>query len=427
MHRSKSLVKKDIMNLGALVSIQGANALAPLIIFPYVLQMIGSRGYAELVLAESVSLLVLAVVVYSFDVVGVASLAALKAENNLEKISHLFSAILYLRLLLWFAAAVVALVFHHLVFHGSWVVMALWTLVPLAYVFQSTWLFQGFERNVQPAVVAVISRLTCIVFILWLIRNPSDKLLVPAIMGGFYLAGGVASLGYAVYGVGIRFRAVTYQQLWKMLHDGKEIFLGNISISLSRDFNVLILGLVGIPAHALSAYSIAEKVTKCVQAVARPLNQLFFPKTVRAIKDDKEPSRTVARKILRHTVPQVSVLAVVLVALLASYVWTSRYTTYMTRLSGSEEIQSYLLIMIPSIFFGIFNFMFGSVGLNYLNCRIYFFRAILFVGILCSSVCFILSHWVGAYAAAFCYLGSEVLIASLIAQRFVFNFRFFTR
>lgn len=420
-------MKRDIINLGALVSIQGANALAPLIIFPYVLQMIGSRGYAELVLAESVSLLALTVVVYSFDVVGVASLAALKAENNFEKISQLFSAILYLRLLLWSAATVVALAFHHLVFHGSWVVMALWTMVPLAYIFQSTWLFQGFERNVPPAVFAVVSRLACVAFIIWLAGDPSDKLMVPAIIGGFYLAGGVASLGYGIYGLGVRLRLVTYQQLWRMLHDGKEIFLGNLSISLSRDINVLILGLVGVPAHVLSAYSIAEKMTKCVQAVARPLNQLFFPKTVRAIKDDREPSREVAKKILRHTMPQLSVLALTLVVLLGGYIWVSKYTTYLARFSGIEETKSYLLIMIPSVFFGIFNFMFGSVGLNYLNFRIYFFRAILFAGILCSFLCFVLAHWIGAYAAAYCYLGSEVLIAFLIAQRFVFDLKFLVR
>ena len=409
------------------MSIQGANALAPLIIFPYVLQMIGSQGYAELVLAENISFLVLAVVVYSFDVVGVANLAALKAENNLDKISQLFSVILYLRLFLWFTATLVALAFHHLVFHGAWLVMALWTLVPLAYILQSTWLFQGFERNVPPAIIAVVSRSACVALILWLVGDPSDKLMVPVIIGGFYLAGGVASLGYGIFGLGVRLRPVKYNQLWPMLYDGKEIFLGNISISLSRDFNVLILGLVGIPAHALSAYSISEKVTKCVQAVARPLNQLFFPKTVRAIKDDKKPSRAVARKILRHTLPQLSLLGLTLAALLGGYIWASRYTTYMTKFSRIEEIQSYLLIMIPSVFFGIFNFMFGSVGLNYLNCRTYFFRAVLFTGIVFSFLCFVLAHWLGAYAAAFCYFGSEALIAFLIAQRFVFNFKFLAR
>lgn len=412
------------MNLGALTCIQGANALAPLVIFPYALHVLGSQAYAELAVSEVIALLILAVVIFSFDVVGVSSVVHLKAEDDHEGISQLFSSILYIRLFLLFSSAALAIIFYHFALGGSSLTMALWTMVPLAYIFQSTWLFQGIESNLPPAVFAVVSRLACVGLVFVCVRQPADKNLVPAIMGATYLLGGLASVGYAARRYGLRLRRVALKKLLHLIRDGKEIFLGNISVSLSRDVNVLILGLVGVPAHSLAAYSVAEKFTKSLQAVARPLNQLFFPKAVRAIRSEHAPGRAVARKIFRQTAPQLAVVAVMLLVLVTGYVAAAGYTTRLAAFPDIEEIVSFLSVMAPAVFFGIVSFMFGSVGLNYLNCRAYFFGVILFVGVLSASTCFMLAHWIGASAAVYCYLGSEILAALLIVQRFVVNFRF---
>jgi PST family polysaccharide transporter len=417
-------VKKGILNLGALTCIQGANALAPLVIFPYALHALGSQAYAELALSEAIALLSLAIVIFSFDVIGVTSVVHLKAEDNHEGISQLFSSILYIRLFLLFSAAIVAIPFYHFALGGSSLTIALWTLVPLAYIFQSTWLFQGLESNLPPAVFAMASRLACVGLIFAFVGRPSDKNLVPAIMGATYMLGGLASVGYAAYRYGLRLRRVALKKLLHLAHDGKEIFFGNISVSLSRDFNVLILGLVGVPAHSLAAYSVAEKFTKSLQAVARPLNQLFFPKAVRAIRNEHEPSRPIAKKIFRQTVPQLAAVAVMLLVLVIGYLVAAKYTTRLAAFPNIEEIISFLSVMAPGVFFGVVSFMFGGVGLNYLNCRAYYFRVILLVGILSASTCFLLAHWTGASAAVYCYLGSEILTALLIVQRFVVNFRF---
>lgn len=417
-------MKKDILNLGALAGIQGANALAPLVIFPYALHALGSQAYAELALSEAISLLVLAIVIFSFDVVGVSSVVHLKAGNDRTGMSRLFSSILYIRLFLWFWAAIIAIVFHYVAFKGSWITMTLWTLVPLAYIFQSTWLFQGLERNVPPAVFALVSRLACVALIFVLVRSPSDKYLVPAIIGSTYLLGGLACFGYATYRMGLRLHRVPRDHLQQMVRDGKEIFFGNISVSLSREFNVLILGLVGVPPHSLAAYSVAEKITKSLQAIARPLNQLFFPKAIRAIRGETAPNKSAAQKIARQTAPQLVAVAFTLTMLVAGYFVASKYTTKIVTFPNVNEIVSFLGIMVPGVFFGIVSFMFGSVGLNYLNCRAYYFGVILFVGVLSASTCFLLAHWIGASAAVYCYLGSEILTALLILLRFVINFKF---
>ena len=411
-------MKKDFMNLTALMCVQGSNALAPLVVFPYALHMLGSTAYTDLVLSEAISLLILAVVVYSFDVLGVSSVVHLKAHGNDSALSELFSSILYIRLLLFFSTALTAITFYHFVMGGDFLTMTLWSLVPLAYIFQSAWLFQGLERNIPSATFALASRVICVWLILSLVDDPTEKHLIPAIMGSTYLLGGLASFGYAAFRYDLRLRRIGWSKLVNLANDGKEVFLGNISVSLSKDINVLILGLIGVPAQSLAAYSIAEKLTKSFQAVSRPLNQLFFPKAIKALQDEHEPNWFIAKRLFRLTAPQVASLGGLLVILAGGYLIAAGYTSKVTSLPNTPEIVSFLSVMIPGTFFGIVSFMFGSVGLNYLNCRAYFFAVILFVGLLSASTCFLLGQWIGAHAAAYCYAGAELLTAVLVVRRF---------
>jgi O-antigen/teichoic acid export membrane protein len=412
------------MNITALTCIQGSNALAPLVVFPYALHTLGSVPYAELILSEAVSLLVLAIVVFSFDVLGISSVVQLATRGDRGGLSELFSSILYVRLSLFFSATFAAVTFYHFAMGGPFTTIMLWTMVPLAYIFQSTWLFQGLERNMPPAVFALVSRVACVGLILALVRVPNDKNLVPAIMGLTYLLGGLASFAYAAYRHELRLQKVRWGKLSKLVVDGKEVFLGNISVSLSKDMNVLILGLIGVPAHSLAAYSVAEKLTKSFQAFARPLNQLFFPKAIRAIENERAPTWPIAKKLLRLTLPQLATLTFILVVLAIGYLVAGKYTTIIASFPNIAEITSFLSVMISGVFFGIVSFMLGSVGLNYLNCRAYVFKVILAVGLLSASTCFVLAHWIGAFAGVYCYAAAELLTALLIVQRFGFQCRF---
>ena len=411
-------VKTDLVNLGALAGVQASNALAPLVMFPFLLHALGSEAYAEVVFAEALSLLVLTVVAFSFEVTSVPELVRLREKNDQEAISRLFSTVLCVRLILFAVSAIVAIGLYTLVLGGSWTMVSLWMLVPLAYVFQSLWFYLGSEHNAPVGIVTLVSRVSCVMLVFILVKDEHDGNLVPAVMGTTYLVGGVAAFAYAVHRYRLRLRAIPLRQLGRDLIDGKEIFAGNIAVSLQRDVNVLILGVAGVPAGSLAAYSVAEKLSKSLQAVSRPLNQLFFPKVVRAIRDDTAPTRSVARKIARRTVPQVALMALILVALTGCYFAVQAFTTILVTYPNIDQITSMLAIMAPTVVFGIVSFMFGLVGLNYLGHRKTFFAIILVTGTTSAAVCFTLSHWIGAYAAALCYAGAEIASALLVVYQY---------
>lgn len=415
---SQFRLKTDLVNLASLVGVQASNALAPLAIFPFLLQALGSEAYAEIAFAEAISLLVLAVVVFSFEVTGVSDLVRFRQADDDEAISRLFSSVLLIRLTLFVVSAGVAIGLYTLVVGGSLRMISLWMLIPLAYVFQSLWFFQGSENNAPVGIVTLLSRVACVALVFFLIRDEHDRELVPAIMGATYLLGGLAAFAYARFRYRLRLQAIPLTEIRRALLEGKEVFAGNIAVSLQRDFNVLILSVVGVPAGALAAYSVAEKLSKSIQAVSRPLNQLFFPKVIRAIKDETAPTRAVARKIAIRTVPQVALTAMLLAVLTAGYFAVQATTTVLATYPNIEQITLMLAIMAPTVIFGITTFMFGSAGLNYLGHRRTFFAIILTTGATSAGLCFVLSHWIGAYAAALCYAGAEVASALLVVCQY---------
>ncbi len=69
------LLRPGLHNLAALTVIQGSNALIPLLIVPFAIATVGAGAYAQVAITEAISALVLAAVLYSFDVDGVARLS----------------------------------------------------------------------------------------------------------------------------------------------------------------------------------------------------------------------------------------------------------------------------------------------------------------------------------------------------------------
>ena len=57
-------LNSNLTNGLALVAIQGANALFPLLVFPFLLTVLGKDAFAELVVAEAMAFYVLTVCLY---------------------------------------------------------------------------------------------------------------------------------------------------------------------------------------------------------------------------------------------------------------------------------------------------------------------------------------------------------------------------
>lgn len=413
------IAKRDALNLVSLACIQVSNSVLPLLVFPLVLKVVGANLYAKVALAEAIALLVVPFVLYSFEVDGVARIVGLDPVADIDRVSRVFSAVLYVRLAIFVLCLGGTLLLSPWLDHDVFRLLLWWMLIPLSHIAQSFWLFQGLERNAPVAAFTLVSRLLCVGVIIAAIRSPGDVDLVPAIIGVLYLAGALASLTYAFAVLGIRLRRVPLAELRKQVYSGKEIFFGNASVILYRDMNVLMLGVVGAGDKAIAAYSIAEKLVKSLQASMRPLNQLFFPKALRSLRAHSAADLAALKTMLRMTLPQWGALALLLATLLAAYHLMLDRVPSVRDFPNRAHVAALVAVMAASVFFGIANFMLGTAGLNYLQEKAYYFKAILAVGIVNVMLCLALSARFGGAGASAAFVVAETLLFVLVAGRYV--------
>lgn len=406
------LISKDKLNLLSLISIQASNAVLPLILFPYLLVTIGAELFSKLVIAEIISVIILTIIIYGYEIDGVKRIAAV--QENLQQLSLVFNEILVARFLLFFLSLIsLPLLF---IFYDTetFFFILSWLLIPFSYILQNSYFFLAVQDNVLLALFNIGGRVTALVATFLLIKNPADGIYAPLVIGLCYLCGSLATIMYLVIKYQIKPERVSISKCRASLTENFHIFLSNASVLFYRDLNVLILSLTVKDPSIISSYSIAEKFVKSLQAVCRPLSQFYFSKVVLQLKDYLEPNKSAFLIILRSTFPQLGIFSLLLVtAVIADQL---NQTFQVIPLEQSTQLVAIFLLMSVSIFFGISNFMFGSVGLNILGKRRYFALCVLLVGIANLIVCAILSLYLNAWGAAISFIFAEVLLFVFVSQ-----------
>lgn len=403
-------------NLLALVAIQGANSVLPLLIFPFLLATLGESGYATVAVTEAVALLGLCIVIYSFDVDAVPKAIKCKENNNFYGLGEVFFSVLYARSLIFIVVLCFTWALNFLIFNMNWYLVIGWGAMIYGSVLQSLWFYQAIEQNVVAAIAVIFSRLASVVLIFYFVISPEDSGLSVLIIGVGYLLSGFFLLFYATSKFPASSFKIKSTSVFALLSSGRHIFTGNISVVLFRGSSVVILSLFATDS-AVSLYSLAEKFTKCIQAIIRPLNQFSYPRLLRELEGDRRLINNKFFVVLNHTKYQLwGVLVIVLIFMLFMILWGEKY------LSGIADFKLYLIVqgvLLVSVFFGVCNFMFGTAGLNNLGYERYYSLLITSVGIISVVVCIVFSSIFGAIGAAIAFLLGEFMLFTGVAKRYL--------
>ena len=412
------MLRKDLTNIASLACIQGANAVLPIFIFPYVLHLFGSAKYADLVVSEAISLIILAIVLFSFEVNGVSRVVSAYSRGGIATASSVYFEIFFSRIIIWFIClfgVLVAGLFLQAQFFFS---LLCWMLVPLSFIFQSTYFYQSIENNFPVAIFTLISRFACCLAVFFLLKPETPVYVLPLIVGGCYLAGGMASLIYLRKVLGLQYVSVSFARLWECMLEGKEIFFGNIAVVLFRDSNLLVLSFFSVSPVAIASYSVVEKFIKAFQALIRPLNQFFFTRTIHVLRDEVLPRPAALVQVMKLTWIQLLVLATILSGFIILWLLFNDYFEFLRSYPNKDLMAGLFLLMSIGVFFGVANFMLGTAGLNNLNSKKYYATILIVTGVTSVSICLTLSSLWGVYGAATSFVLGEVILFTLIVTRY---------
>lgn len=257
---------------------QGATYLLPLVTVPYLVRVLGARGFGAVAFAQGLIAYLLVLVGYGFD--QSASRRVSASRDDEHAVSRIGSSVLFAKLVLvvvaWAVASVLVLTVDDLRGVASVVVaLAPWLLGNALY---PGWLFQGLERLTLGVGLQLGVRLLGVASIFLVVRDADDVTVYAWILGLQWLAIGLVGLAVAIRSLGLNVRVIQPRDISAQLREGWTLFLSNVSITAYTRGNPLLLGLLtGSPA-LVGYYSAADRIVRAAAGLLNPISQSLYPR-----------------------------------------------------------------------------------------------------------------------------------------------------
>jgi len=348
-----------IKNFSYLSSLQVIALLIPVMTYPYLIRVLGSETYGLVLYAQAVVSYLTILVSFGFNVSATKEIAV--NRHNKEKISEIVSAVLIVKGLLTLISFVILLLLlfifpkfndHKLLYLLTFSVCINDFLFPI-------WYFQGMERMKHITYGTVLSKLSFLVLMFFLINEQEDYLFVPVLTG----IGALLSSGYALYFIFIKDQVkFKFQSPANLLYYTKDSFLfftTSVSITIYSSATRIIIGS-SLSLTDLSYYDLADKVVSLAKLPFTIIGQTVLPR----IAYDK--NKTFIRRLSR-TIFILSIAAFLITLLLSKQL--------VLILAGPGMIASAVFLNILAI--GLLPAMYKYIGLQVLatwGYVAYFFR-----------------------------------------------------
>jgi PST family polysaccharide transporter len=394
--------KKIIYNIFNFVLFRLTNYLVPLLTIPYIMQKVGAERFGILGFAQTIIIFLFIIVDYGIDISGVQIIA--QNRHIKEKRDEHYCVIQCMRIflmLLCFIFLNLLGVFwqeiriHYLIYLFSFV------LIP-ARILQSIWFYTGMEEFRYLNYINFTARILYLGGIFLFIRSIDDFYLVPAIEGVALLIGGSVSLLIILNKFEVSLFFPGFNAIAAGFRNGWHIFISNVSISLYRNANVLILGLIA-SKEVVGFYYAGEKLIKTLQTIFTPITQVFYPYISRKKVLDHHVALTIIKKMLY-------ILGSITFILASGIIFTAGPIAYFLFKQESIPIANVIRIAGYAIFFSMINYILGIIFMLNYGMKRYFSISTIFVGCINIIICIPLCYQFKEQGAAFTYLISEVIL-----------------
>ena len=289
--------KSVIKNIAALVGVQGANYIIPLITLPYLVKVLGPIGYGGLNFSLAFIQYFSLLADYGFNLSITKQISVM--QNNKEKISELFWTAMLCKLGLAMLGFVILILFIYSfskIAEYSTILICSYTVV-IGNILFPVWLFQGMEKMGTIAIANITAKLMAVPLIFAFVNASSDAWLAGLITGITTVGAGIIALIAIRKFNWINWQKPTWQGVKRELGHGWHIFLSTAAISLYTVTITVILGIIAGPV-AVGYYTAADKIRQAVQGVIAPVSQAIYPRINALMAKDKLMAFSTIRKLL---------------------------------------------------------------------------------------------------------------------------------
>ncbi|AEM70406.1 polysaccharide biosynthesis protein [Allomuricauda ruestringensis DSM 13258] len=340
--------KKIIENFSYLSLLQILNMALPLLVFPYLIRVLGKDVYGLVIYAQAIVGYFVVLVNFGFNIIGTKEVSINRDRKN--KLNKILSSIFIIKggLFLFSCLTLLGLTFFLQEFkqYSLLLILTLWMcfnefIFPVYY-------FQGIEKMKYITLLTLISRVTLVLFVFVLVNNKDDYLMVPIINGIGVLISGIISQSI-LYKDGIRY---SWQPFYILKHYVLKSFvmaLAYASNTLKANFSIVAVKLL-FSLKDVAYFDLALKISRLGSTFLELIGVAIFPKM----------SREKNKRFLRKVMLLCGVLSLIFVLVI------QLFSTTIVEIVGGEEMSNatdVLRIIVLFVPFQILGALLGRNGL----------------------------------------------------------------
>lgn len=268
--------KTVFANFGYLSLLQIAGYVFPLITMPYLARVIGADGFGKIAFASAVVVWFQTVVDWGFNLTATRDVAQYRDDR--EKVSQIFSNVLWARCLLMLISGVVLLGLVAIVpyFRENVAVILITFLMIPGYILFPDWMFQSLEKMKYTTIFNLLMKLLFTFAVFIFINKREDYVIQPLLSAISYFICGIGALYVILHKWGYTLYRPQWKEIIKTIKGSTDVFINNIMPNFYNSFSVLLLGFFGGPV-ANGLYEGGNKFPTIFYQFQSVLSRAFYP------------------------------------------------------------------------------------------------------------------------------------------------------
>ncbi|GHT51081.1 teichoic acid transporter [Bacteroidia bacterium] len=373
-----SRYSKVIENYLFMTFSQGAGLLVGLLLYPYLIRVLGGEVYGTYIFALSNVQFFTAFISFGFAMPALKKIALF--PDDLEVKSRTVSEVLVAKCYLLLLSIVVLVILLLAVpfVQQHYLLYLIVSSTVINEILFPVWYFQGIQKMKFVTCVNLSLRFLTIPFIFIFIKTADDLLKYAAIASVIPLSGGIFTMFYLKIKENIQFRFVSLSALKPVFRDALPFFWTAALGTVKSETVTFVIGTF-FNMKDVALYDLANKIVSIPRLMITCLNAALFPSVVKDIKP------VVVKKIIRYE----RLIGIVIMGLIAAFGYWA-----VLLFGGADMIGAYPLAIVLSL--TIYTYLEVGCYINYIfvpQNRYYFVTKNQFVAL----VSFLIMGCLGAF------------------------------
>ena len=237
--------KTLVANFGYLSLLQIAGYIFPLITLPYLAKVIGVECFGKIAFASAIIGWFQTVADWGFNYTATRDVA--RNRDNKEKVSEIFSNVLWSRCVLMIISFILLLILIFLIpkfRESSSVILVTFLIIP-GYIMFPDWFFQAMERMKYITILNILSKFLFTIAVFLFIKEKSDFILQPLFVSLGSLISGIVAMYFILIRWKVKLKMSSFRAIINTIGGSTDIFINNLMPNLYNSFSTVLLGFFG--------------------------------------------------------------------------------------------------------------------------------------------------------------------------------------